>query len=178
MFITPTGIAYDAMTVDDIAYVAADGSFSPTGRTPSSEWQFHLRAYAARLDRHGIVHTHSLNATALACAHRNIPAFHYMVAAAGGKDIPLVPYATFGTEALARHVAAGLADRDACLLANHGVIAIGRDLVSALELACEVETLAEQYLKVLALGPAHILPDSEMTVVIEKFKSYGQRAQG
>lgn len=177
MLITPTGIAYDKMRVDDIAYVATDGSFSATGRKPSSEWQFHLNAYTARPDRHGIVHTHSLNATALACAHRNIPAFHYMVAVAGGNDIPLVPYATFGTEALARHVATGLARRDACLLANHGVIAIGRDLESALELACEVETLAEQYLKVLALGPAHILPDDEMAIVIERFKSYGQRAQ-
>jgi L-fuculose-phosphate aldolase len=178
MLITPTGMAYDEITVDDIALVAADGSFSPKGRRPSSEWQFHLSAYKARPDRHGLVHTHSIHATALACAHRSIPAFHYMVAAAGGNDIPLIPYATFGTDALAHHVASGLAHRDACLMAHHGVIAVGRDLSAALELACEVETLAEQYWKVLALGPAYILPDAEMAVVIEKFKSYGQRAQG
>ena len=176
MLITPTGLAYDDLSVDDIVVVCPAGTYSPTGRKPSSEWQFHLSAYAARPDRHGLVHTHSLNATALACAHRAIPAFHYMVAAAGGNDIPLVPYATFGTDALARHVASGLKHRDACLLANHGVVAMGPDLNAAFELACEVESLAEQYIKVLALGAAHILPDEEMAIVIEKFKTYGQRA--
>ncbi len=178
MLITPTGMAYDEIEADDIAFVAHDGTVRAGSRKPSSEWHFHSAAYAARPDRSGVVHTHSLNATVLACAHRGIPAFHYMVAAAGGTDIPLVGYATFGTQELAVLVAAGLAARDACLMANHGVVAIGRDLAAALELAAEVEILAEQYLKVLSLGPAHVLSDAEMAVVIEKFKSYGQRAQG
>jgi L-fuculose-phosphate aldolase len=177
MLITPTGMAYDEIAPSDIAFVAGDGSVAPTSRKPSSEWHFHLAAYAARPDRHALVHTHSMNATVLACAHRPIPAFHYMVAVAGGSDIPLVPYATFGTEALAAGVSAGLAKRDACLLANHGVVAVGRTLALALELASEVEVLAEQYIKVLAIGPPHLLPDAEMAVVLEKFKSYGQRAQ-
>src|SRR5690606_37496525 len=104
-------------------------------------------------------------------------AFHYMVAVAGGKDIPLVPYDTFGTQELADYVAAGLAERNACLMANHGQIAIGIDLASALELAHEVEILAEQYADVLALGgEPHILPDDEMSRILERFKTYGQRA--
>ena len=166
------------MTPADIVLVGPAGRVAAGSRKPSSEWHFHLAAYAARPDCGGVVHTHSMHATVLACAHKPIPAFHYMVAVAGGRDIPLVPYATFGTEELARHVAAGLANRDACLLANHGLIAIGADLDRALELAREVEVLAEQYIKVLGLGPAHILPDAEMDAVIEKFKSYGQKAQG
>ena len=120
-----------------------------------------------------------MHATVLACAHKPIPAFHYMVAVAGGEDIPFVPYATFGTKHLARHVADGLRRRNACLMANHGQIAIGANLCSALELAHEVEVLAAQYVKVLALGgEPNILPDEEMARVLERFKNYGQRAQG
>ncbi len=177
MLITPTGMPYDSLTPDDVVMVWADGRVAAPRRKPSSEWHFHLAAYAARHDRSAVVHTHSLHATVLACAHKPIPAFHYMVAVAGGDDIPLVPYATFGTPELAALVAVGLRDRDACLMAHHGMIALGADLPSALELAAEVEVLAEQYCKVLALGPAHILPIEEMTRVIAKFKSYGQKAQ-
>lgn len=178
MLITPSGMAYDGMQPDDIVLVAADGTVAAGQRKPSSEWRFHLAAYAARLDRDAVVHTHSMHATVLACAHRAIPAFHYMVAIAGGRDIPLVPYATFGTKALSRHVARGLRKRDACLMANHGQIAIGSTCAKALELAAEVETLAEQYVKVLAIGRPHLLDDKEMKRVLERFRSYGQNAQG
>lgn len=176
--ITPTGMAYAALEPEDIVFVSGDGRVTGKQRKPSSEWPFHLSAYAARPDMHAVVHTHSLHATVLACAHKPIPAFHYMVAVAGGKDIPLVPYATFGTNELATYVAGGLVDCKACLMANHGQIALGETLLAALELAMEVEGLAEQYLKVLALGPAHILTDGEMAAVLEKFSSYGQKAQG
>ncbi len=175
MLITPSGMAYDVMSPDDIVFVAADGKPAP-GKVPSSEWRFHLAAYGARPAANAVVHCHSMNATALACAHRTIPAFHYMVAVAGGSDIPLVPYATFGTPELARHVADALADRSACLMANHGQIATGPTLEAALELAAEVETLAGQYLRVLALGEVHILSDEEMARVLERFRTYGQRA--
>jgi L-fuculose-phosphate aldolase len=178
MLITPSGMAYEEIEPDDIVLVAGDGSVPGKQRKPSSEWRFHLAAYHARPDRHALVHTHSLHATVLACAHKPIPAFHYMVAVAGGNDIPLVPYATFGTEELSRHVAHGLEKRDAILMANHGQIAIGETLQSALELAQEVEVLAEQYVKVLLLGAPRILADAEMTAMVEKFKSYGQKAQG
>lgn len=175
MLITPTGLAYESLQEADIVWVAADGSLPARQRKPSSEWRFHLAAYAARSDVAAIVHTHSLHATVLACAHRPIPAFHYMVAVAGGSDIPLVPYATFGTEALAQHVAAGLVNRNACLLANHGAIAVGATLAAALELAREVEVLAEQYMKVLMLGEPHVLSEGEMRDVLARFKGYGQQ---
>lgn len=178
MLITPTGMAYDEIRPRDIVFVDAKGDVpAKKSRKPSSEWRFHLAAYQARPDMNAVVHTHSLHATALACARKPIPAFHYMVAIAGGTDIPLVPYDTYGTKELARHVAKGLFHRDACLMANHGQIAIARTLPAALELAREVETLAEQYCKVLALGKAHILPDEEMARVLKRFKSYGQHAQ-
>ncbi len=181
MLITPTGMAYHELEADDIVFVAEDGSVAPKQRKPSSEWRFHLSAYQARLDRHAVVHTHSLHATVLSCVKKPIPAFHYMVAVAGGKDIPCVPYATFGTDELARHVARGLKERDACLMASHGQIAIGENLESALELAFEVETLAEQYYKVLLLGELNvssdILSDAAMEDMVEKFKTYGQKGQ-
>lgn len=181
MLITPTGMAYDAIEPADTVFVNADGAVSDNQRTPSSEWRFHLSAYHARPDRHAVVHTHSMHATVLACARKPIPAFHYMVAVAGGKDIPCVPYATFGSDDLARHVAAGLKDRDACLMANHGQIALGETLPAALELAFEVEILAEQYYKVLLLGALKLLPeilsDTAMAEMVEKFKTYGQKGQ-
>lgn len=177
MLITPSGLGYETLTPCEIVFVAGNGEVDIEAPRPSSEWQFHLAAYAVRSDMSAVVHTHSLNATALACAGRHIPAFHYMVALAGGKDIPLVPYATFGTEELAGHVARGLENRKACLMANHGQIAIGENLEAALELAFEVETLAAQYIKVLGLGEAVLLPDDEMERMVEKFQAYGRNAQ-
>ncbi len=180
MLITPTGMAYEAIRPRDIVFVNAKGEVpGKRSRKPSSEWRFHLSAYRARPDIGAVVHTHSLHATVLACAHKPIPAFHYMVAVAGGNDIPLVPYDTFGTQELADHVAKGLSARNACLMANHGQIAVGANLGAALELAHEIEVLAEQYAKLLALGgEPHLLGDEEMARVLERFKNYGQRAQG
>ena len=176
MLITPSGMAYDDIEPADIAFVDNAGE-AHGRRIPSSEWRFHLAAYDSRPDLAAVVHTHSLHAVVLACAHKPIPAFHYMVAVAGGTEIPCVPYATFGGEELARHVASGLMRHDACLMANHGQIAMGRTLPAALELAAEVEVLAEQYCKVLMLGRPHILTGTQMKEVLERFKSYGQKAQ-
>ncbi|HRN89917.1 L-fuculose-phosphate aldolase [Hyphomicrobium sp.] len=175
MLITPTGLAYADIRPKDIVYVSGDGTVPGKQKTPSSEWQFHLSAYEARPDMSAVVHTHSLHAVVLSCAGRPIPAFHYMVAVAGGADIPLVPYATFGSAELAAHVAAGLAERRACLMAHHGAIAVGETLTDALALAHEVEVLAEQYVKLLTLGEPAMLPDGEMAVVLERFKTYGQQ---
>jgi L-ribulose-5-phosphate 4-epimerase len=179
MLITPTGMAYADIRPRDIVFVDRHGKVPrKKSKKPSSEWRFHLAAYRARADMNAVVHTHSMHATVLACAHKPIPAFHYMIAVAGGNDIPLVPYDTFGTEELANHVATGLKERDACLMANHGQIAVGASLPAALELAEEVEVLAKQYWKVLALaGEPHILSDEEIARVLQRFKSYGQRAQ-
>ena len=177
MLITPTALGYEDMGPKDIVFVAGDGSVPDGQRLPSSEWPFHLAAYKARPDMHAVVHTHSLHAVVLACARRSIPAFHYMVAVSGASDIPVLPYATFGSERLAQTVAHGLADRQACLMAHHGAIAIGATLPEALELAHEVEVLAEQYSKVLAIGPPAVLPEEEMQVVLGKFKDYGRNAR-
>jgi L-fuculose-phosphate aldolase len=177
MLITPSGLSYESIRPDDIVFVSEDGSVPAGQRKPSSEWLFHLAIYRARVDRNAVVHTHSMHATVLACAGLPIPAFHYMVAVAGGKNIPVVPYATFGTAKLARYVARGLARRDACLMANHGQIAVGQTCARALELAADVEVLAEQYYKVLSIGKPVVLPDKEMRTVLERFRSYGQDAQ-
>ena len=172
--ITPTGMPYDATTPEDIVAMTLDGE-SQAARLPSSEWRFHRDLYRERDDIRAIVHAHSPFATALACLNRGIPAFHYMVAAAGGRDIRCAPYATYGSPELAAHAVAAMADRKACLLANHGMIATGPDLAAALALAIDVEWLAETYSLALQIGEPAILDDAEMDAVIEKFRHYGQR---
>lgn len=171
-FISPTGMAYDILEPDDIPLMDLDGRWFGR-RRPSSEWRFHRDIFQQRGDVGAIVHTHSPNATALACTHRGIPAFHYMVAVAGGSDIRCAPYYTFGTQELSGAALTALDGRKACLLANHGVIAVGADLSAALALAGEVESLATQYCAALAMGDVHILDDSHMHRVIEKFRTYG-----
>ena len=172
--VTPTGMPYETTTPDDIVAMTLDGEVCGT-RLPSSEWRFHRDLYHARPDIHAIVHVHAPFATTLACLHRGIPAFHYMVAKAGGRDIRCAPYATFGSDELANRAVEAMADRRACLLANHGMIAAGTDLAAALALAVEVEGLAEMYWRALQLGEPDLLSDAEMDAVIEKFRTYGQR---
>jgi len=175
MLITPTGMAYGELKPSDIVAVRIDGSAMAGQRVPSSEWRFHLAIYRAREDVEAIVHTHSLNATALACIHRQIPAFHYMVAVAGGDRILCAPYATYGTEALAKNVVRALGERRACLIANHGAVAVGESLRKAYDLAWEVETLASQYARARQLGRPRLLSTREMNQVLEKFKTYGKQ---
>lgn len=171
--ITPTGVPYDETAPGQIVAMTLGGEAHGT-LLPSSEWRFHRDIYVARADAHAIVHTHAPFATSLACLHRGIPAFHYMVAVAGGKDIRCAPYATFGTQALSDNALAALEGRDACLLANHGMIAVSASLAKALALAVEVETLAEMYWRALQVGEPVLLSDAEMDVVLEKFRTYGQ----
>jgi L-fuculose-phosphate aldolase len=172
-FVSPTGMRYEALEADDIPLVDLDGCWFGR-RLPSSEWRFHRDIFKSRDDVGAIVHTHSTNATALACTGRGIPAFHYMVAVAGGADIRCAPYHTFGTQALSDAAVAALAGRKACLLANHGVIAVGADLPAALALAGEVENLATQYCAALALGDVRILDEADMRPVLDKFRTYGK----
>lgn len=176
MLITPSGLEYAALSSDKIVFVSDEGKTNAGSLKPSSEWHFHLAIYQAFENVSAIVHTHSEAATALACTGRDIPAFHYMVAVAGGHNIPCAPYATFGTELLANHVIEVLQNRSACLLANHGVIACGNDTKTALALATEVEVLAQQYTRALSIGDVKLLGDDEMTVVQAKFKNYGQQS--
>jgi ribulose-5-phosphate 4-epimerase/fuculose-1-phosphate aldolase len=171
--ITPSGVKPDALANEAIVALDADGAARIPGQRPSSEWRFHHAIYASRPDALAVVHVHSPHATALACLRRPLPAFHYMVAVAGGPDIRCAPYATFGSQALARAAIAALDGRFACLLANHGMITLGRDVSGAIDLAIEVEELARQYLLALTVGEPVILPTAEMQTVVEKFKTYG-----
>ena len=170
--ITPSGRRYEDTGPADIVFVNAAGK--PRGKwAPSSEWRFHHDIYSNRSDVHAIVHTHSSFATTLACLHKDVPAFHYMIAVAGGNSIRCAPYATFGTQKLSNNALKALADRKACLLANHGMIATGASLDKALSLAIEVEALCEQYWRALQIGKPKILSTREMSTVIRKFRSYG-----
>jgi L-fuculose-phosphate aldolase len=173
--ITPTGVPCDEVDAASIVAMTADGA--TRGRlAPSSEWRIHRDIYQQRPDVGAVVHTHSTAATALSCLRRSIPAFHYMVAKAGGDDIRCARYATYGTAALSRHALAALAGgRHACLLANHGLLALGADLAAARALAEEVEALCAQYLAARAGGRPVILPAREMKRVRAKFATYGQR---
>jgi len=174
LLVTPTGVPYEALAPEALVFVRlADGA--TTGRlAPSSEWRFHRDILQTRPEFSAIVHTHSPAATALACHGVGIPAFHYMVATAGGMDIRCAPYATFGTQALSDHALHALAGRRACLLAHHGVIACSDSLAGALTLATEVEHLAQIYLKARLLGEPPCLSAEEMQRVLEKFAHYGQ----
>ncbi|HET9023902.1 MAG TPA: class II aldolase/adducin family protein [Burkholderiaceae bacterium] len=171
--LTPTGVPYERLGADDLVFVGDDGR-AIGRREPSSEWRFHAAIYQARRELHAVVHTHSTHATALACQGLGIPAFHYMVAVAGGHDIRCAEYATFGTQALADNALAALQDRKACLLAHHGVIACADSLDAALALAVEVENLARTYVVVRALGEPRLLDRVEMDRVLERFRTYGQ----
>jgi len=172
--ITPTGMAYDDCTAADMAKVGADGTANGL-RKPSSEWRFHRDIYAARPEAGAVVHTHSPFATALACQEMGVPAFHYMVARFGGADVRCAAYATFGSQELSDAILVALEDRCACLMAHHGMVVFGRDCDHALALAVELETLCEQFWRVLQLGAPKLLPADEMTRVLAKFASYGQQ---
>jgi L-fuculose-phosphate aldolase len=173
-FVSPTGMHYHALEPDDIPLMDLSGRWFGR-RRPSSEWRFHRDILQQRADVSAVVHTHSRCATALACNGRGIPAFHYMVAVAGGSEIRCAPYFTFGTQALSDAALTALDGRRACLLANHGLIALGASLDAALALAGEVENLAEHYCAALAVGEPNLIDEQEMRRVLEKFRSYGQQ---
>ncbi|MCP3104354.1 class II aldolase/adducin family protein [Myxococcus sp. K15C18031901] len=172
--LTPTGMDYDVLVPEDIVFMRLDGSHEGR-RAPSSEWQIHRDLLAAKPEVGAVLHAHSMFCTTLACLHRGIPPFHYMVSAAGGTDVRCAPYATFGTPELARHVLEALDGRKACLMGNHGMVAVGADLPKVFKLAVEVETLAAMYWRALQVGTPVLLDDAEMARVLEKFKTYGQQ---
>jgi L-fuculose-phosphate aldolase len=172
--ITPSGVPYGQLEAAQIVELTADRAPEEGGLRPSSEWRMHGAIYARRHEVAAIVHTHSPRATALSCARLGIPAFHYMIALAGGA-IRCMQYATFGTEELARNAVCGLDGRRAVLLANHGVVAVGASLREAHSVAFEVENLALQYLELRAAGlEPVVLDDAELARVIEKFTDYGR----
>lgn len=171
--VTPSALAYEVMQPDDIVKMRWDGTYDGK-RRPSTEWRLHRDIYLGRHDARAIVHAHAMFATTLACLDQEIPAFHYMVAMAGGSTIPCAAYATFGTQELSDRTVAALAGRRACLMSHHGMVAFSDALPSALSVAVEVETLAAMYWRALQLGVPAVLPAEEMARVLEKFTSCGQ----
>ena len=176
MLITPTGMGADDLQPADMVWLGEDGALHGAWQ-PSSEWHFHQAIYRARPDLNAIVHTHSVHAAALACLRRGLPAFHYMVAVAGGDSVPLTPYFTFGSQALSAAVVDAMRDRDACLMSNHGLVAAGPTLARAMKVAQEIESLCEVYLKALAVGEPALLDAAEMAEVLDKFAGYGRSAR-
>ena len=178
VLVTPSGIPFDRMRPGDVVELGMDGAVREGRLRPSSEWRFHRDILAARPEVGAVVHVHSPHATALACLRLPIPAFHYMVAIAGGDDVPVAAYATFGTQALSDNALAALEGRRACLLANHGMIALGADPEAAVSLTREVETLAQQYLLARQAGEPVQLDAGEMARVADRFRGYGPAGSG
>ena len=179
--VTPSGMAVEDMTPSSMVQMRFDGSFElqadSNAKKPSSEWRFHRDILASYPEINAVIHTHSMFATTLACLHKDIPPFHYMIAVAGGDTIRCAPYALFGSQALSDKALLALTDRKACLLANHGMIALGTDLDDALAVTVEVENLCEQYWRILQVDAnPPLLSEVEMREVFQQFKGYGKWA--
>ena len=177
ILVTPSSLPYEQMEADDLVALDLNGQpLREQQRRPSSEWRLHADVLCGRSEAMAVVHCHPIHATALACHDRGIPAFHYMVAVAGGDEILCAPYATFGTKELSENVVKALGPRNACLLARHGMVTLGKDLESALRVAVEVETLARMYLQALQLGEPPVLSSAQMQAVHAQFRGlhYGQ----
>jgi L-fuculose-phosphate aldolase len=179
--ITPSGMEVETMTIASMVQMQFDGSYEQTTlldkpKIPSSEWRFHRDILKNRDEVNAVIHTHSMFATTLACLHKEIPPFHYMIAVVSGDTIRCAPYALFGSQALSENALIALLDRKACLLANHGMIALGVDLEDALAVTVEVENLCEQYWRALQIGEPHLLTEAEMREVFLQFKGYGKWA--
>ena len=182
LLITPSSLPYEHMGPSDLVAINWQGqplqgqSLQDGGRRPSSEWRLHADVLAARPELGAVLHCHPIHGTALACHDKGIPPFHYMTAVAGGDDIRCAPYATFGTDELSRLTVEAMADRQACLLARHGLVSAGESLDQALRIAVEVETLARMYLQALQLGEPPLLTPAQMQAVHAQFQGldYGQ----
>ena len=176
-FITPSGKKYETLKVEDIVFLSLNEekdflSWFNSGKNPSSEWRFHQDIYKNKSKARAIVHAHSPHATAVSAHGKPIPAFHYMIALAGGDDIKCSEYATFGTNELSMNIIRALENRKACLMSNHGQVAFGDDLSKAFELAQEVENICHQYIIALKMGEPKILSFVEMQKILEKVKNY------
>ena len=171
-YITPSGAKYSSLKSKDIVFVSLKGKFDKKKGIPSSEWRFHQDIYVNKKEAKAIVHAHSTCATAVSTHQKSIPAFHYMIAVAGGEDIKCTKYATFGTRKLSNNIISALKNRQACLIGNHGQIAFGENLDKAFELAQEVENICNQYINALRIGIPKILSKKEMKIVLGKLKNY------
>ena len=171
-FITPSGVKYSQLQTEDVVFVSLDGNFDSLKQRPSSEWRIHKDIYVNKKEANAVVHAHSTHATAVSAHGKSIPAFHYMVALAGGDDIKCAEYATFGTEELSKNILDALDKRKACLMSNHGQVVFDTNLEKAFELAEEIENICHQYINTLKIGIPKILSNNEMKKVLEKVKDY------
>lgn len=172
LFITPSALPANSIRADQIVQMSMEGEWGGEFK-PSSEWRIHRDIYQVRPDAGGVVHVHSPFAVSLSCLHKSIPSFHYMIAVAGGKVIPCADYALFGTADLSEAVLRALGnDLKACLMANHGLVTLGKTLEQAMAIAIEVESLCEQYWRACQIGEPLLLDDEQMDAVIESFKGY------
>ena len=175
--LTPSGKRYESLVPEDIVFLALKEEYDNlklfnTSLNPSSEWRFHQDIYLKKKEAKAIVHAHSSHATAVSAHGKSIPAFHYMIALAGGDDIKCAEYATFGTTELSRNIIKALENRKACLMSNHGQVAFGVNLKQAFELAEEVENICHQYIIALKIGNPKILSSVEMNKILDKIKHY------
>ena len=176
-FITPSGKKYENLKPKDIVFLSLSEdkdflSWFNSGKNPSSEWRFHQDIYKNKWEANAIVHAHSPNATAVSSHGKSVPAFHYMIALAGGDDIKCSEYETFGTNELSVNIIKALKNRKACLMSNHGQVAFGKNLSTAFELAQEIENICHQYIIALKLGKPKILTFTEMQKILDKIKNY------
>ena len=170
--ITPSGVKYSQLETEDVVFVSLDGKFDSLKQRPSSEWRIHKDIYVNKKEANAVVHAHSTHATAVSAHGKSIPAFHYMVALAGGDDIKCAEYATFGTEELSKNILKALDKRKACLMSNHGQVVFDTNLEKAFELAEEIENICHQYINTIKLGEPKILSFEEMNKILEKTKNY------
>ncbi len=170
--ITPSGVKYSQLETEDVVFVSLDGKFDSLKQRPSSEWRIHKDIYVNKKEANAVVHAHSTHATAVSAHGKSIPAFHYMVALAGGDDIKCAEYATFGTEELSKNILEALDKRKACLMSNHGQVVFDTNQEKAFELAEEIENICHQYINTLKIGIPKILSNNEMKKVLEKVKDY------
>lgn len=174
--ITPSSLPHEKMSAEDIVQMTFEGTHKGHLK-PSSEWRFHRDIYVHRKDAGAVLHAHPTACTALACLHREIPAFHYMVALAGGNNIRCAPYAVFGSQELSDHAIEALKNRKACLLSNHGMLCLDKNLDKVFSLATEVENLAQIYVQALQTGDPVILSEEDMSTVQKKFVDYQKQNQ-
>lgn len=174
LLVTPSGVRPQDLTPEAVVFVDSQGQTAADALRPSSEWRMHKGILDGRADVNAVVHCHSRHATILACVGKPIPAIHYMVGVSGGSSVPVAPYAVFGSEALAQAVLDALGGRRACLMANHGQIAIAPGLSQALAIAEEIEEQAAIYCGALAIGAPNLLDEAQMDEILKRFGGYGQ----
>ncbi len=172
--IKPTGVDYYLMKPEDVVVLTPEGERVDGKLKPSSETRFHLALYKHRPDANAVVHTHQVYATTIACMNWELPAVHYLVGYSGNK-VPLAKYATFGTQELCDNIVAAIGNYNACLMANHGIVTVGPNILSAFNAAEELELVSRLYYQTKCIGEPAILSTEEMIIIGERFKTYGQQ---